>query len=65
MTDCMYVTACKESADFCQKFREIEVLQVHEILLRVRPSQKMKKLSDQKYLLTTFIGSHKILKNPN
>ena len=30
-----------------------------------RPSPKMKKLSDQKYLLTTFIGSHKTLKNTN
>ena len=34
-------------------------------LLRLRPSQKMKKLSDQKYLLATFIGSHKTLKNTN
>ena len=33
--------------------------------LYVRPSQKTKKLSDQKYLLTTFIGSHKTLKNTN
>ena len=31
----------------------------------VRPSQKIKKLSDQKYLLTTFIGSHETLKNGN
>ena len=32
---------------------------------RGRPSQKIKKLSDQKYLLTTFIGSHETLKNGN
>ena len=30
-----------------------------------RPSQKTKKLSDQKYLLTTFVWSHKIPKNAN
>ena len=33
--------------------------------MHIRPSQKIKKLSDQKYLLTTFIGSHETLKNGN
>jgi len=33
--------------------------------LTIRPSQKIKKLSDQKYLLTTFIVSNETLKNAN
>ena len=35
------------------------------VITKNRPSQKTKKLSDQKYLLTTFIGSHETLKNGN